>query len=651
MTHKVASPRSIVSRRVCQWALVLCLAGCASTPLQLPSESDVETARRNGTLETLFTDLKLRSAIDPNAAKLSKQIGEMIGEDQYNDVISRLDKNSIKGITPVSVLNQLSPRVESISKFNTEYAEKLKAYLSDKNKETQDYIKRANNMIGDMDANIGDQLDYARVLSALNGQDSSSLVSQLLSNAYNVANNLEVEGNYKAAFAKWQALAEAAPDYQDTIERMNRSSGSFNVDRFNAFMEAGDVESATALYTNLASTGIDVSDLRDGAQQLIAYFALQAEAALDDEVLSDAFAAAKQIRLLEQAGASNYQNPIATAVLEALILRAELYVSQDRLGMALGSALAATELAPNDTITSELADKLIEQLYDKSITRLSLGAFTGTDEYAQLGNRLSSLIKERLVASQLNTIRLIERDKLQSVFVEKELIAMKGGEVNTTVEPADIVVQGEILAARIDQTREDRRKKKRVVVEIEQTPNPAYAEWDKLSDSKKEKTEEPDEFLEKDIKEDVSITSTVVKKDGFLSAAYRLINPVTANIMSYQSLEETNQYTGETTEGLEIGLFILEGEVADVPSDGQVLAELASSVSTKVADQLVERFSDPVSVFSAEADTYLAKDQVVNASFELGKAYSYQRKSDVDASELERILKNIALDSNAYIEE
>ena len=647
----ISSSRVVVFRRL-SFGLVLALfVGCASTPLQLPSAGAISAAREAGTLESIFSDLKLRSAIDPSAAKLSREIGAMIGEDKFSAVLVGLENAAIEGLVPVGALNSAAEQVQVISKYNGEYAEQLNQYLSESNSATQEFLNAASASVSDVDANIGEQLDYARVLSALNGEDATALSDKLLSNAYNTASNFEASGDYASAYDRWKALVGAAPDYQDSKARLNNASSAFNLGRFNTLMEAGDVTGATTLYTQLATDGVDLSPLEDAAGQLVAYFALQAETALDDEVLGDAYSAAKMIRQLEAVGAGNQDNEIATAVLEALILRSELYVSQDRPGMALGSALAASDLAPNDPITQDLATRLIDQLYDRSITRLSLGSFSGTSEFPQLGNRISSLIKEKLVASELNTIRLIERDKLQAVFVEKELLAMKGGDVNTTVEPADIVVQGEILAARIDESREDRRKKKRVVVEIELLPNPAYAEWSDLSDSKKSKTTEPEEFTEKKIKEDVTVISTILRKDGFLSAAYRLINPVSANIMSYQSLEELNQYTGEATEGLEIGLFIQESIVAEIPSDGQVVAELAEKVSNKVADQLITRFSDPVAVFTSEADAYLAKEEVVSAAFELGKAYSFGLKTVDEDSVLGKQLRDLALYSNAYIEE
>lgn len=601
------------------FSLVLALVvGCASTPLQLPNTDAISAAREAGTLEAMYSDLKLRSAIDPSAAKLSKEIGAMIAEDKFSAVQKRLEAAAIEGYIPVSVLNTAASDVQLISEFSNGYATQLKQYLADQNSSTQKVLAQASASIADTNANIADQLQYARIFSGLNGQDATALSNKLLSNAYNTANNYEVTGDYATAYDRWTELAQAAPDYQDTSARLSRASSGFNLDRFNSLMEAGDVDGATALYTQLSAEGVDLEPLMDAASQLIAYFALQAETALDDELLGDAYSAAKMIRQMEAAGPGGQNNEIATAVLEALILRSELYVSQDRPGMALGAVLAASDLAPNDPITEDLANRLIDQLYDRSITRLSLGAFNGTSEFPQLGNRISSLIKERLVASELNTIRLIERDKLQAVFVEKELLAMKGGDVSTTVEPADVVVQGEILAARIDASREDRRSKKRVVIEIEKLANPLHEKWLALSDSKREKTPEPEAFTENKITEDVTVIATILRKDGFLSAAYRLINPVTANIMSYQSLEELNQYTGEAIEGLEIGLFVQESVVAEIPSDGQVVAELAEKVSNKVADQLIERFSDPVAVFTSEAATYLAKEESVNASFELG---------------------------------
>lgn len=632
-------------------AIAITLASCASTPLQLPTQTDIDTAQQNGTLEALFSDLSLRAKLDPNAAKLSKQIGGMIADDKLAMATEQLNAARIEGVVPVAVLNSKTALITAINKFSASKAQSLKDTLASENQKTQNYIKQANSVLASKESSISEQLTAAVSVASLRGEDPTATEDTLLSNAYNTANNLEVNGDFETASMKWQQLFDAAPDYRDVQQRLEAVSGTYQLDKFNTFLAQGDVDGASQMFVDLASRGVDLTDFAEGYQQLVSYYQLEVEAALEEERLAAAVESANTIKTLDRAAGVNYVNESVTTVVEALILRGETYSAMDKVGLSLGVLLAADSLSPNDPLVLEMLGNTQEILLDKSITRLSLGNFSGTEQYPQIGNRISSLIKEKLIAEKLDSIKLIERDKLQAVFVEKELLAMKGGEVNTTVEPADIVVQGEVLSARVDENRSSKRKTKRVVVEVKRTPNPAYQEWLGWSDSKKRKNPKPVEFFEENIKEDVKINSEVVRVEGFLSASYRLINPVTATIMSYQSLEKTANYEGENVEGIEIGLFVQEGTVADVPGTGQIMSDLSQQVAGAVAVALTERFADPIGLFLGEANTYLEKADETNAALSLGKAYSYASNIGASSEDARIELQRLALKSEAYLEE
>ena len=652
MPRSIKTCKKVVARAHLALPLVaFILSGCATTAVVLPSPQQIEKARADGSLISLLEGLKLSAATNPEAKEMVASISKSIAQQKFDAAKAQLVNNSVDGVFPAAILDDLQEEINSIGQFDPTLADELVDFVVLQREKTKQYLQNASVKIANIDTGVDEQIKLLKSVSRLQGIDTYDRQQQVLSNAYNLAHNAEIQGDNIQAAERWEKLFKVAPSYKDTQQRKAQSEVVFKTKHFESLVADGDVDGAAQTLLATAAQGGDIAPMREGARQIIDFYSLEIDGALADGELQRAHGVALTLKKLSEAASLPTLSAASGSVLEELVLRAETLAAEDHHGLAMGLLLAAEELDSSGVHTADAKARLSEYLLDKSITRITLGAFESTSEYPQLGLRLSSLIKEKLVQSELDTIKLIERDKLQSVFVEKELLAMRGGDANTSVEPADIVIEGSVLAARIDESKQERRQRKRVVVSIEKTPTPEYTKWLGLPDSKRRKQAEPKQFIEKEITEDVTLSSIDIRKDGRLSASYRMINPISANIIKYQTLEEVVEYSGAMAEGVEIGLFVQASSSADIPSDNQILAELVGSISDTVTMQLFDMFADPITMFEKQAINLAEESKVSKSAEQLGKAYSFAANSNrfqEQVPALAKKLKDYSLLNNAF---
>ncbi len=141
----------------------------------------------------------------------------------------------------------------------------------------------------------------------------------------------------------------------------------------------------------------------------------------------------------------------------------------------------------------------------------------------------------------------------------------------------------------------------RVTVGRKTTPNPAYNTWLQLSASEREKIAAPAQTIEVEENENVSVGVTEHRKAAVFTLNYQLLEAATDKVLFPGSDSKESSAEDTSTEGIEIGEFVMPFKVADLPSDSKMLDGLAREVALDVGAKLVESLSNQEEKYLADA--------------------------------------------------
>jgi hypothetical protein len=110
------------------------------------------------------------------------------------------------------------------------------------------------------------------------------------------------------------------------------------------------------------------------------------------------------------------------------------------------------------------------------------------------------------------------------------------------------------------------------------------------------------------------------RKVGLFSASYRLTDARTNRVLYADSVRKQETYTDTSSEGVQIGTFKMDFKLAELPSDLEILAELAEGVSTSIGKDLADRLVVPEVRYLEGAERYRDEGSFEDASREFAYA-------------------------------
>ena len=234
---------------------------------------------------------------------------------------------------------------------------------------------------------------------------------------------------------------------------------------------------------------------------------------------------------------------------------------------------------------------------------------------------------------------MIERDQLEDIMRERTIEGRRDADGATNLAAADFLVQGTILEAKVDTIDKMGKKTMRVVTEQVESANPAHNSWQNLSSKQRKKTPEPPRTILKPRKEDVTIEVTVHRKVGIFSVSYRVIDAASAKVVYADSVRAKVQHDDTSTEGVELGDFKLEFKLASLPSDIEILAELADQVSSEIGAKLALVLADPEMTYRENAERFAREANFEGAAQQYAYAIVLAQRKDQATDDLESALR------------
>jgi hypothetical protein len=275
---------------------------------------------------------------------------------------------------------------------------------------------------------------------------------------------------------------------------------------------------------------------------------------------------------------------------------------------------------------------------DSAVQRLSTTDFQSSYKDQDYGDVISSFITQYLFEHVPHDVRIVEREQYEAILREREL----GGN-NEALASVNLLVSGSVLESKVDSTEAKNKKLMRVTVGKDSIPNPAYISWLKLPSKERDKIDAPSETIEVDKHENISIDITRHRKVGIFSVSYRLVEASTGRVLFPDSISMNSTHEDESSQGVEMGDFVIPFKLADLPADAEILDGLAKKVATQISEKLVTELKDQEQKYLAEADKYVEQNDCESEVGALANALMIMKLKNMDGEEITPRLRNQAV--------
>ncbi len=633
---------------------LMLVVGCAGDPSTQYTPEAITSAERGGTLDSLYDQVS--SEVDDARAGSTQanrltatrdEIGKLLASDRSTEIRATLDEGSLpSGLTPISILDEARSALAPIERWNSATFQDLDQEISKKRSETEAAIEVAT---GELDSlapdRVPERLQALKELGEFAGPTSEAAQlyeaerKDALSNLNDdAARAMQVE-DYEEARRVLEQLRQVDPSDESIAGQLVQADIKLFEAQFWQALEDGKPGEAYGRFTALSEEPqFDQirPRLEKSADTMARFFVTLAVSASEADELENAYRWFAQARDIGRRLGTDYtlKEGEDRGFLDKIHERFETAKGKDLYGLALGYMGIIAEFDSQYPDSRRDLRSTREVVLNRAVKRLAASAFSdGDDDAADFGEAVASKVVQYLFERIPNDVRIIERQQLEDILREKE-IGSPRKKGDSQLISADYLVQGTILEAKVDSTEKSGRKTLRVVTEEEEVPNPRYASWRSLGEMERELVAVPPETMIVAKKEDVTIQLTYHRKVGLFSASYRIIDAQSAKIVFADSVRAKKEHSDISSEGIELGEFKREFKIASLPSDIEILAELADEVSEDIGDHISEVLVDPEVKYEESARRFAQEGNFVEASQNFAYALVLAERKDKDVASL-----------------
>ncbi|BFM09079.1 hypothetical protein [Halioxenophilus aromaticivorans] len=594
--------------------LVATLAGCGGSTqpqsgIAALSDADIQQNENYEELLIALQDYNVQLAGKSESSNADKFARRGIIEDRLVDLtVLQLDaeytaKREDSGVLPIPAIDATAEQLTGAEDISAEKWQRVLDRVSLEKKRTKDYVDFEAEKLSQ---NISDaeKLAVFDNLHRLSGDDQwvghkDEFVDKLVSDV----RDARAQGRYIAQVQEKAALIRAArPDDSNLADEL----ASYDARAFeNAFLESlgqGDLDSAYAVFTSASQAdNFDkvVPKLEGTSQTMADYFLAKADAAvLDASQLKDSFRLYDQGRVMYE----QFQlEPIPASRFDALVRQLtkkfQRRVKAEDYEAALGYLLMIGDIDPDNTNFVNQLNGIKARVQQASIRKITTTEFVSSSGQVDYSDVLATYIAQYLFEQIPFDVRIIERQQYEATVRERER------KRQTNLPPVvDYLVTGSIIDAKVNATERRGKKIMRVTVGHETVPNPAYNSWLQLSAAERGKIAAPAQTIEREENENVSVGVTEHRKAAKFTLSYRLVDASTEKVIFPDSITKESKAEDTSTEGIEIGEFVMPFKVANLPSDSTMLDTLAKEVALDVGAKLVEQLANQEEQYLAAAE-------------------------------------------------
>jgi len=334
--------------------------------------------------------------------------------------------------------------------------------------------------------------------------------------------------------------------------------------------------------------------------------------------------------------------PQEQPLIQEMRKRFEKARKKELYGLAWGYLKVIEELQPDAPKLRRDLRETREEVLQKAVKRVSAARFEDHHRGgSEFGDTVTAEIVQYLFQHLSEDVRIIEREKLAEIEQERGLSKQAGA-----LKAVDYLVQGNILEAKVDASERNLSQRKRVTTGKETVSNPDFDRWKEMSEKERERADmesPPNTTIERDRVEDVQIDQIYHRKVGVFSVSYRVIDAGSAKVLFADTQRTKLQMEGTDSPAIDIGAFQQEAQVANLPSDSEILEQLAEEISKTIGEKLAAVLVDPEVQYAKDADRYVREGNFIDASQQYAYAVVLSDRKEKDVDDLTATLRKSAV--------
>ncbi len=636
--------------------LVAVLAGC-QTGTKVTQE-DIAAAESRGELDALYVQVERELAQE--GAKPSEttqlvlaQIGTRLASQLESELDAKLaEARTPSGQVPLVRIAEARERSAPMERWAPEKYRELGEKLDGLAEQTRAAISEREQRLADLPQDaFGKRSDLVLQLEQLSGEGTEEAArwraerDGIRAALEETAEEAIQAEDYATAQAMLQAAQKLDPSDVSVESKLVEVDGKlFELGFFQA-LESGQPDEAYRMLSEISQSSNFPSirsGLSDTADPMASYFVELADQATRDGNLADAyrlFVQAREIRRLLGKGQSAML-PEESRFVDVIKKHYwDARKKEENPGLAWAYLSVVKSLEPSSPSLRRMERETREDVVKRAIKRLGALPFETSEAGQEFGEAVASKLVEYLFRSVPNDLEILEREALQKIIKEAEL----GGELELLA--VDYLVEGDILEARVDTTRETGQNTRRVVTGEVTKPNPKHEYWKGLSRGERADTPEPPETITVKNEEMVSYDVTMHRKVGVFEVSYRIVEAGSARVRFADSVRRKAEHSDTSTGGVQIGDFKVPFKMANLPSDLEILGDLADAVSEEIGRRLSEELDDPEFDYEQIAMRYASEGNFAEASEQFAYADVLSQRKGKDVSDLRRRMNEAAIAS------
>ncbi len=576
--------------------LSLILLACGGSKKSLISQSDINAAVSSGTLSKLYDKTTTlvkdsRGSSKEELVKIQSNIAKLLVDERIKNINKELEKNKTAfNLVDKETLIKLETSIQEMSQWDSQKYQQVHQILTQAIGKTNTAIEEANAQASENKNNIVTFLKWKKKGAILSGGQSSAQanyskeletsISRLASSGRDAFEKKMF--NLSLQFAEQGIAIDPGNIQFDSL--MSQSQAALFERQFKSSLENGKPESAYQALLDIADKPIMLQikkKMKKNILLLANYFASNAKAAYGKGDLFSAYSDFKRGRDIQQKLSINNLGFIQEKqYLDLIVDRAERI--QDNPGAKFGLLSVVKELDPGYPSIDEKLTLTGEKLSKRATTKLAVSEFrevlSSSSVVASVGRRVSNKLEKTLFDKLGDRLQIVAE-----LVPETDINGYSG---------VALAIKGEVLQAAIETTKSNGQRSLNVQTGIKRTETEAYTKW-----KKRRHGEQPTQFDETKIMEDVTIVTENIKKLAVAEVAYRIIEPSTQNVLLTNNVIKEAKYKGTSTSEYQKGMFHQKYVDAALPSEIKIMDDLATQLSVEIGQALLSYLAAPEKVF------------------------------------------------------
>ena len=588
------------------------LLACGGGKKALISQSDINAAANSGTLATLYQKAEKlknesRGSSKEQLVVVQSNIAKLLVESRIGKVKQSLTNDKTKfDLMDLETLAKLTESIDGMKIWGQAQYQKTKIIIDKAKATTNLAIREADSSAAENSNDVVSFLSWTEKSALLSGKESEKYKMYLVERENGIS-RLSAQGreSYKKRMFN-MALKSAEqgiaidPGNIQFESLLSRSQAALFEQGFQSSLENGKPELAYQALLDVADKPIMLQIKKKMHRNILLlanYFAGSAKTAYDGGKLYGAYGDFNRARNIQhKLSITNLGFIQEKKYLDILMQRA------DGMNTAPGERLALLsvikEFDPRYPTLNEKMAALKKEIANRATTKLAVSEFkeviSSSSVVASVGRRVSSKL-EKILFDQLGGQIQIVADVAtgnRNLTTDRSEDGVSSTQNANNYSGVALAINGEVLQAVIETSSNKGQRSINVQTGINRTETEEHKKW-----SKRKRGEQPVQFDETKIMEDVTIHSENIKKTAVVEIAYRIVEPATQKVLLTNNVIKEAKNSGTSTNEFQKGMFRQEYVDAALPSEIKIMDDLATQVSDELGKALLSYLASPEKVF------------------------------------------------------